>query len=444
MRSERLPHAEAGVRGPKSEEPGRAHLASPVTRPDAVASVEDIRSRFPALERVHNGYPVAYFDGPGGTQVPRHVVDAMRDYLFHHNANTHWEYPSSAETDRAIEWARESVADFVHGDPTEVSFGNNMTTITFHVARALARSWKAGDEVIVTNLDHQANVSPWRALAREHGIVIRTVPFHSATGELDWPALERAFSARTRLLAIGAASNALGTITDVSAATRLAHAARALVFVDAVHYAAHGTMDARAIDCDFLACSSYKFYGPHAGLLYGKSDVLRSMDVPKVDPAPDTVPDRLETGTQNHEGIVGTGAAVDFLASLASTAAARSRRENLTSVMQTLHARGTALVGRMWSGLRAIAGVTCYGPPPDRPRTPTISFVVDGVPSATVARRLAERGVFASHGDFYASTVIEQLGHQRDGVVRAGCACYTTEDEVDRLLDGVEFIAQRS
>ena len=428
------------VRGPRSEGPESSRHAARVTRHDAVASVDEIRSHFPALERIHNGQPVAYFDGPGGTQVPRSVVDAMREYLFRHNANTHWEYPSSAETDRAIDAAREAVADFVHADASEISFGNNMTTITFHVARALARSWKPGDEVIVTNLDHQANVGPWRALVQERGIVVTTVPFHSETGELDWPALERAFNSRTRLLAIGAASNALGTITDVSAATRVAHAAGALVFVDAVHYAAHGAMDARAIDCDFLACSAYKFYGPHAGLLYGKSDVLRSLDVPKVEPAPDTVPDRLETGTQNHEGIVGTGAAVDFLASLAPHDSARSRRESLTTVMEALHTRGSALVRRMWSGLRAIPGVTCYGPPPDRPRTPTISFVVAGVPSALVARRLAEHGVFASHGDFYASTVIEQLGHARDGVVRAGCACYTTENEVERFLAAVESV----
>jgi cysteine desulfurase family protein (TIGR01976 family) len=363
----------------------------------------------------------------------------MADYLYHHNANTHWAYPTSAETDAMIVRSREAVADFVNGSPDEISFGNNMTTITFHVARALGRSWGAGDEVVVTELDHHANVAPWQALARERGITIRTVPFSPATGTLDWEALERSIGPRTRLVAIGAASNALGTITDVAAATRLAHAAGALTFVDAVHYAAHGIVDVRAIDCDFLACSAYKFYGPHAGFLYGKRDRLAALDVPKLLPAPDEVPERLETGTQNHEGIVGTGAAVEFLASIGSGS---SRRERLTSALGVLHERGGALVARLWTGLEAIEGVRLYGPRPGAPRTPTISFVVDGVSSESVAIALVRRGLFVSHGDFYATTVIERLGHGSDGVVRAGCACYTTGEEVDRLVDGVREIAR--
>jgi cysteine desulfurase family protein (TIGR01976 family) len=405
----------------------------------AAVPVEGIRAQFPALDRRHDGHAVGYFDGPGGTQVPRVVVDAMADYLYHHNANTHWAYPTSAETDAMIVRSREAVADFVNGSPDEISFGNNMTTITFHVARALGRSWGAGDEVVVTELDHHANVAPWQALARERGITIRTVPFSPATGTLDWEALERSIGPRTRLVAIGAASNALGTITDVAAATRLAHAAGALTFVDAVHYAAHGIVDVRAIDCDFLACSAYKFYAPHAGFLYGKRDRLAALDVPKLLPAPDEVPERLETGTQNHEGIVGTGAAVEFLASIGSGS---SRRERLTSALGVLHERGGALVARLWTGLEAIEGVRLYGPRPGAPRTPTISFVVDGVSSESVAIALVRRGLFVSHGDFYATTVIERLGHGSDGVVRAGCACYTTGEEVDRLVDGVREIAR--
>jgi cysteine desulfurase family protein (TIGR01976 family) len=408
-------------------------------RPQATgALLAGVRSQFPALERMHNGQQVAYFDGPGGTQVPRGVVNAMADYLYHHNANTHWSYPTSVETDAAIMDARVAVADFINASPSEVVFGNNMTTITFHVARALGRTWGVGDEVVVTELDHHANIAPWRALERERGITIRTVPFSVETGQLDWQALERAITPRTRLLAIGAASNALGTITDVAAAARLAHAVGALVFVDAVHYAAHGLIDVRFADCDFLAGSAYKFYGPHAGFLYGKHDLLSGLDVPRLEPAPNEAPERLETGTQNHEGIVGTGAAVDFIASMGR---GDSRRERIVTAMSMLHAHGDALVRQLWDGLGAIRGVRRYGPTPDESRTPTISFVIDGVVSDTVAVKLAERGVFASNGDFYAATVIERLGHAADGVVRAGCACYTTPGEVDRLLEGVAAVA---
>lgn len=404
-----------------------------------LAEVEAIRAQFPALERRHRGRPVAYFDGPGGTQVPRTVVDAMRDYLFLHNANTHWNYPSSAETDAAIDAARQAVADLLGAQPREIAFGNNMTTLTFHLSRALGRMWGPGDEIVVTELDHHANIAPWRALERERGVTVVSVPFHVETGALDWDALEGAISRRTRLLAIGAASNALGTITDVRTAVRLAHDAGALAFVDAVHLAAHGAIDVEALACDFLACSSYKFYGPHAGLLFARAERLAALDLPKLEPAPDEIPERFETGTQNHEGIVGTGAAVDFLASLAEGAA---RRERLTSAMHLLHARGDALVRQLWSGLSSIPGVRCYGPAPGNPRTPTVAFTVQGVAADAVAGALAERAVFVSHGDFYASTVIERLGVGPDGVVRAGCACYTTAAEVDRLLEGVRDIAR--
>jgi cysteine desulfurase family protein (TIGR01976 family) len=382
---------------------------------------------------------VAYFDGPGGTQVPRRVVDAMADYLYHHNANTHWNYPTSAETDQAIHEARLAVADLVNASPAEVVFGNNMTTLTFHVARALGRAWGIGDEVVVTELDHHANIAPWQALARERGITIRSVPFSVETGQLDWPALERAITRRTRLVAIGAASNALGTITDAAKAATLAHAAGALIFVDAVHYAAHGLIDVGLAHCDFLACSAYKFYGPHAGFLFGKHDLLSRLDVPRLEPAPNEAPERLETGTQNHEGIVGTGAAVDFIASMGS---GTTRRQRIVTAMGALHAHGDALVRRMWDGLGRIPGVRRYGPTPGEPRTPTISFTVDAAPSEAVAVALAERGVFVSHGDFYAATVVERLGHATDGVVRAGCACYTTAEEVERLLEGVDEVSR--
>jgi cysteine desulfurase family protein (TIGR01976 family) len=313
-----------------------------------------------------------------------------------------------------------------------------MTTLTFHISRGLGRKWGLGDEVVVTELDHQANVAPWRALAKERGVTIRSVPFDPKTGELIWSELERAVSAKTRLVAIGAASNALGTVSAVRDAARLSHAHGALCYVDAVHYAAHQVIDVKAMDCDFLVCSPYKFYGPHTGVLYARADIMATLDVPKLEPAPDTIPDRVETGTQNHEGIVGAGAAVEFLASLAPGA---TRRERLVRTMSGLHTRGDALLARLWGGLTAIPGVRCYGPPPGRPRTPTVSFVVAGLPSAEVARSLAREAIFASNGNFYATEVVERLGHTRDGLVRAGCASYTTADEVDRLLDGVRRIA---
>lgn len=411
-------------------------MSRPASSPlHPVAPVDAIRARFPALRRVHNGHAVAYFDGPGGTQVPESVADAMRDYLLHHNANTHWAYPTSEETDAAIEAARGALADYLGASPAEIAFGANMTTLTFHVSRALARGWRAGDEVIVTELDHHANVDPWRALTVERGLVVRTVPLNTATGELEWDALVAAFSPRTRLLAIGAASNALGTINDVRAAARLAHDAGALCFVDAVHFAAHELVDVGAIGCDLLACSPYKFYGPHLGTIFVRRDLLERLDVPKLEPAGDHAPERLETGTLSHEAIVGAGAAVDFLASL--TGGAPTRREALRHTMAALHERGLAQVTRLWEALRAMRAVTVYGPPPTRPRTSTISFVVAGHESTAVARHCAARGLFVSNGDFYATTVARRLGHGEDGLVRLGCAAYTTDQEVERVIAAV-------
>ena len=399
----------------------------------------NVRRDFPALERKYEGLPVAYFDGPGGTQVPRQVVDAMNEYLFYHNANTHWNYPTSAETDAALDAARVAFADFVNGDATEISFGANMTTITFHLARGLATRWGEGDEVVVTELDHHGNVAPWTRLAAERGVTVKTVRMNPEAGVLDWADLERAITPRTRLLAIGAASNALGTITDVAAAARLAKAHGALVFVDAVHYAPHVLVDVKALGCDFLACSAYKFYGPHIGVLWGRRDLIASLDVPKLAPAPEGPPERLETGTQNHEGIIGAAAAVDYLAGIGQGA---SRRDRLVSSFALLHEQGTALLARMWNGLSAIPGVRMYGCLPGSARTPTVAFTVEGIVSDDVARALARRSVFVSNGDFYATTVLERIGHATDGVVRAGCACYTTADEVDRLIAGVSEIAR--
>lgn len=409
-----------------------------LTPPLPDAGLASIRTRFPALQRQHDGKPVAYFDGPGGTQVPQAVAEAMTDYLFHHNANTHWNYPTSAETDAALAQAREAFADFFNASPREVAFGNNMTTITFHVSRALGRTWGPGDEIVVTELDHQANVSPWRALEKERGVTIRSVPMDGSSGELIWEELEQAVTPKTRLVAIGAASNALGTISSIPDVAKLAHARGALCYVDAVHFAAHRSIDVKAMDCDFLVCSPYKFYGPHTGVLYAKAEIMAELDVPKVAPATNQIPERLETGTQNHEGIVGAGAAVNFLASLGG---GKTRRDKLVNAMEALHARGEDLFAQLWNGLTAIKGVRCYGPSPGRPRTPTVSFTVSGVPSADVARGLVKEGIFTSNGNFYATGVLKAYGIGAEGLVRAGCACYTTENEVDRLVEGVRRIA---
>ena len=403
-----------------------------------VSSVDEIRKQFPALERVYNGFPVAYFDGPGGTQVPRTVVESMSDYLYHHNANTHWNYPTSAETDAAIERAREVCAEFLNTSLTEIAFGNNMTTLTMHLSRALSLQWSRGDEIVVTELDHHANIDPWLRLERERGVSVRLVRMNVETGELEWEDLERLITSKTRLVAIGAASNALGTINDVEQVVRLAHNVGALAFVDAVHYAPHALIDVQSIDCDFLAMSAYKFYGPHTGILFGKKRLLEKIDFPRLVPAPDYAPENAETGTQNQEGMVGAAAAVDFLASLASGS---TRRERLSQGFEEMHRRNSILIQKLWTALKSLDGVRVYGPPPDKPRTPTVSFTIDNVRSGDAAKRLSEKGLFLSHGDFYAATVITRLGLEPEGLLRAGCACYTTPEEVDRLIEAVRELS---
>ena len=398
--------------------------------------LESIRADFPALQRRENGHSVAYFDGPGGTQVPRAVADAISDYLLHHNANTHWAYPTSAETDALLDDARAVFADFFNASPADVSFGNNMTTLTFHLARGLARGWAKGDEIVITEIDHHANVAPWRAVAQDFGFTVRSVRLDPSTFHLDPDALANAIGPRTRLVAVNAASNALGTITDVSAVCAMARSAGALTFVDAVHFAPHALVDVQAIGCDFLACSPYKFYGPHAGVLYGRRDLVDSIDIPKLEPAPSEAPEKLETGTQNHEGIVGSAAAVKYIASIGGEGG--TRRAQLGRAFAALHERGDALLARLWEGLSSIDGVTLYGPPPHTPRTPTVSFTVRGMSTTDVAKRLVTSGIYASHGDFYAKTIADVLGRGEDGFVRAGAACYTSAEEIDRLVEAVK------
>jgi len=436
-------------------------------------STESIRNQFPALERRHNDHPVAYFDGAGGTQTPRVVVDAVADYLLNHNANTHWEYPTSHETDAIIESARHAFADFLNASANEIVFGPNTTTMIYHLSRALGRTLGPGDEIVITELEHHANVAPWQALVVERGVRLNIAQMDPETGQLDWSDFDRLVTKKTKVVAFGAGCNALGTVNNYRGAVELAHSVGALALVDAVHYAPYFLCDIKEANCDFLTCSAYKFYGPHVSVFYGKKDLLEAVDFPKLQPAPDTAPERAEMGTQNHEGIAGAAAAVDFYASLAGHKTARvservstgsgpgslrgqpawgggsdrvkdstsSRRVNLQSAFKGLRAHSAPQVTRLWESLSGINGVRLYGPPPEVERTPTVSFTVKNVASTEVARRLAEQGLFASHGDFYAQTVIERLGLQPEGLVRVGCACYTSDDEIERLIEAVHRIA---
>jgi cysteine desulfurase family protein (TIGR01976 family) len=439
-----------------------------------------IRARFPAFEREVNGETVAFFDGPGGTQVPASVADAIRDHLLHHNGNAGWNYPTSHETDAVVEAGRAAMAGFLGARADEVAFGSSMTTLTLRLSRALGRAIEPGDRVVVTELDHHANVDPWKALGAERGAEIRSVRIDPATGRLDMDDLADAVRG-ARILAIGAASNALGTLPDIPNAARLARDAGATVFVDAVHYAPHELVDVEALGADFLAVSPYKFYGPHSGVLWGRKERVEALELPRVSVSPDTSPERLETGTAAFEDIAGITAAVEFLAWIGAGAGAgedapgargaagagddgapadggaeprggheasegraerASLRRRLSAAYRTLHQRSQPLFTRLWEGLQATDGVTLFGPPPGEPRTPTLGFAIDGLRPADAAGRLARHGLFLSHGDFYAATVIDRLGYRdRGGILRAGCAAYTTEDEIDRLVAGVRELA---
>jgi cysteine desulfurase family protein (TIGR01976 family) len=414
-----------------------------------LASIDEIRSHFPALRRLHGGRPAAYFDGPGGTQVPDAVPIAMADYLFHRNSNAHWAFPTSAETDRTRHQAREAMADFLGGRPEEMVFGPNMTTLTYHLSRTLGRRMGPGDEIIVTELDHHANIDPWKALARERGVTVRSLPMDVEAGAHQEGAFPELLNENTRLVALGAASNALGTLTDVTAMGKLAREVGAMVFIDAVHLAPHRRIDVSELGCDFLACSPYKFYGPHMGVLWIREELLEALDVPKVAPAPNLGPERFEGGTLNTEGMAGTTAAVEFLAGLVGGAklkagATLTRAERLDTFFQELRIREDPLLNRLWEGLKEIPGVFLFGPGASEDRAPTLSFSVRDLPAQAVSSALAnEEGAFLSHGDFYAATVVERLGLKKQGLIRAGISLYTTEEEVDRVVRGVARIAGR-
>ncbi|HLL81276.1 MAG TPA: cysteine desulfurase-like protein [Longimicrobium sp.] len=400
-----------------------------------------VRASFPVFARRIAGKPIAFLDGPGGSQVPQEVATAVGEYLTLHNANTHGHFRTSEETDAAMTAAREAFADFLGaGSPREIVFGANMTTVAFHLSRSLGRELGPGDEVVVTELDHQANQAPWRRMAEDRGATVRAVPFIAETMQLDYEAMERAIGPRTRLVAVGGASNAVGTINDVARVAAMARAAGAISFVDAVHLAPHRRIDVQALGCDFLACSAYKFFGPHVGILWGRGEHLERLVPYKVPPASDEAPERWETGTQNHEGIVGAAAAVNWIAGLAGTQA--DRRTALDRAFELIEGHERELFERMITGIRAIPGTRVYGVPDGQPRTPTLGFTVPGASPDEVAKRLGHEGVFVWNGNFYATTVCERLAlDDCGGLIRAGLAPYTTLDDVDRLIDGVRRIA---
>lgn len=395
--------------------------------------------------------PVVYFDNPAGTQVPERVVDRMREYLLHANANSHGEFLTSRRTDAVIARARELSAAFLGARaPSEIAFGANMTTLTYALSRALSRGWAAGDEVIVTDLDHDANISPWLELG-ERGISVRRIPLRNATATLDLDAFERLLSRKTRLVAIGYASNALGTINDVARVARAAHAVGARVWVDAVHYAPHGPLDVQALGADFLVCSAYKFFGPHVGVLWGKQELLDELRAYQVKPAPRTSPEKLETGTKNHEGIAGLVGAFEYLAELGGVAQLEGQpqaavRAALLAAMHGIRAYELELGAQLLAGLSKLPGVRLYGLAQSAElaqRVPTFGFTLAGVDNSLVAQRLASEGIFVWAGHHYALTLMERLGlAERGGVIRVGAVHYNTFAEVERLLGALSAIAR--
>jgi cysteine desulfurase family protein (TIGR01976 family) len=407
-----------------------------------------VRSQFPSLGQRVNDYPAAFLDGPAGTQVPKRVMDAIQDYLLHSNANTCGAFATSRRTDAMIASARAAMGDLLNCAPEEVFFGPNMTTITFALARAMGRELGAGDEIVVTTLDHDANVAPWRAL-EERGVVVRQVDIRESDCTLDMDDLRRKITARTRLVAVGYASNAVGTINPVAEIIRLAHEADALAFIDAVHYAPHGPIDVRALDCDFLACSPYKFFGPHMGAIYGKRAHLERFRPYKVRPAPDTVPDRWETGTQVHEGLAGVAAAVDYLADLGRHCdpSATSRRDALLAAYRAIRQHEMTLAAKLIRGLIEIPRLRFYGicdPARFHERAPTVGIRIEGHTPTEVATFLGERGIFTWDGNYYALSLTERLGVESSGgLLRIGCVHYNTAEEVDRLLAALREFAAR-
>jgi cysteine desulfurase family protein (TIGR01976 family) len=418
------------------------------------------RRYFPALAQTINKKQAIYFDNPGGTQVAQQVIDAMVAYFRESNANTQGAFATSQRTDQVIAAARSAMADFLHAaSPGEIVFGPNMTTLTFAFSRAIGKTLHAGDEIVVTTLDHDANVAPWLAL-QERGVVIRTVDVHPGDVTLDMQDMRANINERTRLVAVGYASNAVGTINDVATVIRWAHEVGALAWIDAVQFAPHGPIDVQALDADFLVCSSYKFFGPHLGILYGKAEHLERFPAYKVRPASDKAPDRWETGTQNHEGLAGLLGAIDYLALLGreqdnhyreafiADAAGRpynARQRELKLAMQAIMDYERGLSAQLLAGLREIRDLQVYGitnPQDFARRVPTVACNIQGHTPRELAEYLAGHGIFAWDGNYYALGIMERLGlEEHGGALRLGMAHYNTPEEIDRVLEVLERLS---
>jgi cysteine desulfurase family protein (TIGR01976 family) len=405
-----------------------------------------VRSQFPSLSQTLNGEPVAFLDGPGGTQVPHCVIDAIANYLAHDNANTCGAYATSRRTDSVIAEARVAMADFLNCDPDEIILGPNMTTLTYDLSRALGRELGPGNEIVLTHLDHDGNVSPWRAL-EERGSCVRFVDIRPEDCTLDMNDLKHKITGHTRLVAAGYASNAVGTINNVGEIVRLARQAGALSYIDAVHYAPHGPIDVRALDCDFLVCSTYKFFGPHMGVLYGKREHLKRLQPYKLRANTNAVPNRWEWGTLNHECIAGITACVDYIADLGRRIepAASTRRAALLAAYGAIQPYERSLVRRLIDGLASIPKLKVYGitdPSRFEHRCPTVALRVAGHTPLELATKLGQRGLFTWDGNYYAINLTERLDVEKTGgLLRIGLVHYNTTEEVDRVLTALREIA---
>ncbi|MBX3439598.1 MAG: cysteine desulfurase-like protein [Planctomycetaceae bacterium] len=410
--------------------------------------LNSIRSQFPALRRQVQGHPAIYFDGPAGSQAPQRVIDAVADSLTHRNANRGGAFATSQESDALLDKAHRALADFVGAqDPDEVVFGANMTTMTLALSRALGKTWSAGDEILLSRLDHDANVTPWVLAARDAGATVRHVNVRPGDCTLDMEDFVNKLSPRTRLVAVGYASNAVGTINPIAEIVDEAHRVGAVVFVDAVHFAPHGLIDVASLQCDFLACSAYKFFGPHVGVMWGRRSLWEAFSAYKVRPAPELPSEKWMTGTQNHEGIAGAAAAVDYLADLGADGrnGAGRRRDALTAAFSAIRETEQQHVGELLEGLARLPQIRIWGitdPARFDHRVPTVSFTHANRRPRELAAALAEQGIFVWAGNHYALPLTEALGLEPEGTLRVGLLHYNTSEEITRFLDVLQTVCR--
>ncbi|GAB4528196.1 MAG: cysteine desulfurase-like protein [Anaerolineae bacterium] len=401
-----------------------------------------IRQQFPALHGASPNSTVSpvFFDNPAGTQVPQQVIESVADYYRTMNANSGGFFATSQRSDAMVYATRQKAAAFLNAArPEEIAFGPNMTTLNFSLSRALAKTLRPGDEIVLTRMDHDANVAPWLLIAQDHGLVVRWVDIRHEDATLDMNTLEAALTDRTKIVATVHASNAVGTINPVAQIAQMAHAAGAFYVVDAVQSAPHVLIDVQQMGCDFLLCSAYKFFGPHIGVLWGKYDLLAQLPVYKVRPSKDTPPYRWESGTMSFETIAGVGAALDYIASLSGDNVVQGcddLRAVFVQAMANLHKYEQALVAHLIPMLQGIPGLHIYGITAENryeERVPTVVFSLQGHTSEAVADYLAQHDIYVWHGNYYAVEIMNRLGHSRDGLVRVGLVHYNTHEEIDRL-----------